>query len=82
MKNRKEILTQCQKGMRKNEFVVFYQPKVNMSDNILCGCEALVRWKHNEELIPPYRFIPVLEEEGMIVELDFYVFERVCRDIK
>ena len=64
------------------EFVVYYQPKVNLSTNCLCGCEALVRWLKNGKLIPPASFIPALERDGSISELDFYVFENVCRDIR
>jgi len=64
------------------EFVVYYQPKVMLSDNRLCGCEALCRWFRDGKIVPPMEFIPVLEREGSICQLDFYVFEQVCKDIK
>lgn len=76
-----EVLELFEKGMKQEEFVVYYQPKVNARTKKLCGCEALVRWFHEGQLVPPGKFIPVLESEGKVVELDFYVFEHVCRDI-
>ena len=79
---RKEVLERYQDGLKKEEFIVYYQPKVDMRDNRLCGGEALVRWSRDGVIIPPYEFIPVLEEEGVVTGLDYYVLERVCRDIK
>lgn len=64
------------------EFLVYYQPKVNLTDFSLSGAEALCRWKHNGELIQPFRFIPILEQSHNICILDFYVLEHVCRDIR
>ena len=77
-----EISTIFPEALRKEEFVVFYQPKVGLADNSLCGCEALTRWIRNGCIVPPVEFIPVLEHEGSICRLDFYVFDRVCADIK
>ncbi|SNU08538.1 diguanylate cyclase (GGDEF) domain-containing protein [Lachnospiraceae bacterium] len=70
------------KALVNREFVVYYQPKVSLEDSKLCGSEALVRWVSEGEVIPPLSFIPTLEREGTICELDFYVFETVCRDIR
>ncbi|HAK58229.1 MAG TPA: hypothetical protein DCP06_04550 [Lachnospiraceae bacterium] len=81
MIRRKEIISGYHKAIDEEEFVVYYQPKVNLKTRTLCGCEALVRWIKNGELVPPGSFIPVLENDGKVQELDFYVFERVCRDI-
>lgn len=69
-------------AIRDREFLVYYQPKVSLENQQLCGCEALVRWQREGRLVPPMEFIPVLETSGDICELDFYVFETVCRDIK
>lgn len=77
----KETINKFREAIKNREFVVYYQPKVDMKTNKLCGCEALVRWIKDGKLIPPFKFIPVLEEEGSITELDFYVFEQVCKDI-
>ncbi len=69
-------------ALRTGEFLVYYQPKVTLENRTLCGCEALCRWYHNGEIVPPMDFIPVLEKEGTVCDLDFYVFERVCKDIR
>ena len=80
--DRKTLLVEYQNAIKQKEFVVYYQPKVNIFNNTLCGSEALVRWWKDDKIIPPFKFIPVLEEEGRVTELDFYVFEQVCRDIR
>ena len=72
----------CRKGLANDEFEPFYQPKVNTRDNTLCGAEALARWRNNGKLVPPYEFISVMEKNGTICDLDFYILERVCKDIK
>ena len=77
-----EISSIFPQALRDNEFVVYYQPKVSLEDNSLCGCEALTRWIRDDKLMPPMEFIPVLEHEGTICRLDFYVLDRVCGDIK
>jgi len=78
----KEISSIFQRALRNNEFVVYYQPKVNLNTKELKGCEALVRWVKDGKVIPPSEFIPVLEKEATICQLDFVVFENVCRDIR
>lgn len=64
------------------EFIAYYQPKVNLNTQTLCGCEALVRWIRNGELISPIDFVPILENEGSICILDFYILECVCKDLR
>lgn len=78
----KDILLSYSDAIKNEEFVVFYQPKVSSSTNELEGAEALCRWIRNGEIVPPNIFIPVLEENDKITELDFYIFEHVCRDIR
>lgn len=78
----KEISTLFPNAIKNHEFVVFYQPKVDLEQGKLCGCEALVRWVKDGQLIPPMTFIPLLEREGAVCELDFYVLERACQDIR
>ena len=80
--NRKNLIRQYKTAIQNKEFVVVYQPKVDSEKMTLCGGEALVRWNQNGKLLSPIAFIPVLENEGSIVELDFYVFDRVCQDIR
>lgn len=69
-------------ALKNKEMIVYYQPKVCLKDNALCGCEALVRWVRDGLIVPPMDFIPALEKEGTICELDMYVFETVCKDIR
>ena len=80
---REQYLTNMFSGALENrEFVAFYQPKVDLTDGSLCGCEALVRWRRGDKLISPGEFIPVFERDGNICALDFYMLDQVCRDIK
>ena len=81
VENAKQVESQFAEAIEKEEFLVYYQPKVMLKKYRLAGAEALCRWKHNGELIPPFRFIPVLEQSHLICELDFYMLEHVCRDI-
>lgn len=69
-------------ALDNEEFVVYYQPKVNISDRSICGAEALVRWIKEGKIIAPMRFIPQLEQEGSICMLDYYVLEHTCRFIR
>lgn len=66
----------------KEEFLVYYQPKVNLIDYTISGAEALCRWKHDGELVPPFKFIPILEQSHNICALDFYMLEHVCKDMR
>ena len=76
------ILTSFDLALKNKEFEVFYQPKVDTETSMLCGAEALVRWHRDRKYIPPIKFVPILEEEGLITELDFYVWNAVCEDLK
>ena len=69
-------------AMKNGEFSPYYQPKVNTETNTIIGAEALVRWIRNGEMMLPGEFIPVLEMDNSICELDFYIFEQVCKDIR
>ncbi|MBQ5319946.1 MAG: GGDEF domain-containing protein [Oscillospiraceae bacterium] len=69
-------------AIKNEEFQVYYQPKVSLKKYKVSGAEALCRWFHDGELIPPIKFIPVLERNKSICTLDFYMLEHVCRDIR
>ncbi|MBP5331436.1 MAG: EAL domain-containing protein [Lachnospiraceae bacterium] len=69
-------------AIKSREFVVFYQPKVDLRSMKLHGAEALVRWNHAGEFIAPGRFIPLFEKNGYVVHVDFYVLDQVCRDLR
>lgn len=74
-----DIFPEC---MEKEEFKVYYQPKILLKDYKLAGAEALCRWYHDGRLIAPGEFIPVLEQTKAICLLDFYMLEHVCMDIR
>lgn len=76
---RQAVLSNFAIALKNREFVVYYQPKVNIKDKSLYGAEALVRWFHDGKLVPPMDFVPLLEQEGSICALDYYVLEEVCR---
>lgn len=78
----KQVQFDFPRAVQEREFVVYYQPKVSLENNELCGSEALVRWMRDGKLVPPLEFIPALEKGGNICQLDFYVFETVCQDMK
>lgn len=77
---RKEIITGMDKALRNHEFKVYMQPKFSLYDFSIIGAEALVRWKKEDgTLLYPDSFIPIYEENGRIIDLDFYVFEEVVK---
>lgn len=69
-------------ALEKEEFKVFYQPKINVNTGEIVGAEALCRWFKGGTLIPPMDFIPVLEATNDICKLDLYMLDHVCRDIR
>lgn len=67
-------------ALQQHQFVVYYQPKIDISDGTLSGCEALVRWQHPDQgLVGPNWFIPVMEEIGLIGQLGNWVLEEACK---
>jgi len=74
----KEIEDIMDEALVNEEFLVYYQPKFNLSTDKMCGAEALVRWKRPDRLIPPNEFIPIFESNEFIVELDYYMLRKVC----
>ena len=67
-----------QEALEQKEFVVYYQPKYNPYTEKIVGAEALVRWIHEGKMMPPGVFLNVFEENGLISQLDEYVFQEVC----
>ncbi len=78
----KSILSALSDAIRHGQIEVYYQPKVRLSDGLLVGCEALARWKKDGVFIPPTDFISAAENNGLISQLDMYMLERVCRDLR
>ena len=77
----KQIASSFMEALYNDEFKVFYQPKVSGQDYRIVGGEALSRWYRDGVMMPPMDFIPVIEQNGTVCLLDFYVLEQVCKDI-
>ncbi len=81
--NRKFIEENMQAAIMDRQFKMYLQPKYSITKNEIIGAEALVRWQHPERgMIYPNEFIPIIEENGFIKKLDYYMWEEVCRFIK
>lgn len=76
-----QMIENCfEEALNDEEFLVYYQPKIDLSTEKVIGAEALVRWKKSDgTMVPPGEFIPVYEKNGQIEKLDEYVFRKVCQ---
>ena len=73
---------QLRRALDREEYVLYYQPKVDLRNGRLSGAEALIRWSDPERgLVPPNRFIPLLEETGLIIEVGRWTLGKVMQDV-
>ena len=78
----REIMAMFYPAVRNREFIPYFQPKVDMRTGKLVGFEALCRWIHEGKFIFPDQFIPILDKEGLIHELDMTIFRETCIAIR
>lgn len=78
-----EVEKSLRKALEKDEFVIFYQPQINLQSEKIVGFEALIRWNHpTRGLTAPGYFIHIAEESELIVEIGNWVIKEVMRQIK
>jgi diguanylate cyclase (GGDEF)-like protein len=81
MQARRALDLDLRRALAEGELRVFYQPILNIATGSVCGFEALVRWEHPERgIVSPADFIPLAEENGLIVPLGQWVLRQACAD--
>ncbi|MEH7248169.1 EAL domain-containing protein [Neobacillus niacini] len=77
------IARDLKKAVENKEMILYFQPRVDANSNQIISAEALIRWNHPEwGLISPAEFLTIAEENGLIMEIDEWVFNEVCHRIK
>ncbi|WP_052440312.1 bifunctional diguanylate cyclase/phosphodiesterase [Geobacter sp. OR-1] len=83
MHERLALETNLHHALENNEFILYYQPQVDVITGEITGMEALLRWQQSDgKIVPPMEFIPSLEDSGLIVSVGEWVLETACREAK
>jgi len=78
---RLQVVGKLRTALEKEQFVLYYQPKIHSHTRQISGLEALIRWRDPETgLVPPAQFIPILEETGMMLDVGSWVIRRAASD--
>jgi len=81
VQERRQIEIDLRQAIVRGELEVHYQPCLSLRDDIITGCEALVRWRHPKRgMVSPAEFIPIAEETGLINEIGEWVLRTACKD--
>ncbi len=82
VKNRHEEVERLRQALQNEEFVLYYQPKIDLRSNEVIGMEALIRWQHPERgILPPAAFLPVLEQDPLSIDLGEWVIRSALKQL-
>jgi diguanylate cyclase (GGDEF)-like protein/PAS domain S-box-containing protein len=82
LRARLERESELRHAVEQDQFIVYYQPRVDISNGVTCSMEALVRWLHpTKGLVEPLEFIPLAEDTGLIFRLGELVIDKVCAQL-
>jgi diguanylate cyclase (GGDEF)-like protein len=83
LSRREDCIVQVRQALEAHEFVLYYQPKVNLSEGEVVGAEALIRWRHPQRgLLEPSEFLPLILDHELMIELDDWVLQTVLRQME
>ncbi|MFV0574437.1 MAG: EAL domain-containing protein [Vibrio sp.] len=80
-RKRTQTIVEITEGLKNDEFIPFYQPLIDLKTNAVIGAEALARWQSPQKgLVPPFKFIPIAEESGLIHQIGHQILLKSCQD--
>ena len=81
--NEQTLMQQIMEGLKREEFIFYLQPRLDLNTKKYVAADALVRWNHERMgVLTPASFVPILEKNGFITRMDAYIWEKVCATIR